>query len=155
MQRLGEVIAEINFPSSLWKGDKITGTITLKNPFNEDNVSLICEVTTTWNGNYYACMAYVNAGQSHTFSFPTDFQMRIPEGAPDPVMPDKDATLEINATALGYLKETSEKATVTIKLSILRKTILGVPLWGWIALSSVIAVAGTSLYIVKKKKFKT
>jgi hypothetical protein len=155
MQKLGEVIAEIKFPSSLYKGDKITGTITLKNPFNENNVLLLCEVT-TWDGNYYACYVYVNAGESHTFNFPSDFQARIPDNAPDPVMPNQDATLTINALALGTPpNEISETATVTIKLSLAQMKVLGIPLWGWIALSAAIAVAGTSLYIVKKKKFKT
>jgi hypothetical protein len=154
MQKLGEVIAEIKFPSSLYKGDKIAGTITLKNPFNENNVELLCEVK-TWDGNYYAWYATVNIGQTYTFNFPKDFIIRVPVTAPDPIMPAEDVTLEIKATATGHLTEVSESATVTIKLSILQMKILGVPLWVWIAFSGAVAVAGTSLYIVKKKKFKT
>jgi hypothetical protein len=153
MQKFGEVIAEIKFPSSLWKGDKITGTITLKNPFNEDNVYLLCEVI-TWDENYYAVYTIVKAGQSYTFNFPADFKARIPENAQDPAMPSHDATININAYAVSSTDRIDETATITIKLSALQMKALGIPIWGWIALSAAIAVAGTSLYIIKKKKFK-
>jgi len=154
MQKLGEVITEIKFPSSLYKGDKIAGTITLKNPFSENNVELLCEVT-TWDGNYYARFVFVNAGESHTFNFPSDFTLRIPENAPDPVMPGKDATLTINGTAVGTFPNIiSETATVTIKCSLLQMKVAGVPLWAWITVPAVIAVAGTSLYIIIKKRYK-
>jgi hypothetical protein len=148
--QLGTIISEVKFPSSLFKGQKITGTITLKNPLNEDNVALDCEIT-TWDGNYYAAMAYANIGESHTFNFPTDFTSRIPQNAPDPTMPAKDVTLKLEATAIGATTWQSETATITIKLNALQKTVLGIPVWTWLTLTGAIIV-GTSVFIVKKKK---
>jgi hypothetical protein len=151
--QLGTIISEVKFPSSLFKGQKITGTITLKNPLNEDNVVLLCEIT-TWDGNYYAAMAYANVGQSHTYNFPTDFQMRIPESAPDPTMPAKDIALTLTATAVGTETATlTETTTITIKLNALQKTVLGVPVWTWLTLAGAI-IASTSIFVVKKKKLK-
>jgi hypothetical protein len=154
MQKLGEVITEIKFPSSLAKGEKITGTITLKNPYNENNVELLCEVT-TWDGNYYARFVYVNAGQTHTFNFPSDFTLRIPENAPDPVMPDKDATLTINGTAIATTTQMTETATVTIKLSMLKEQVLGIPLSKWIVLTIGVAAAiVVGVFVLKKRPRK-
>jgi hypothetical protein len=147
---LGAIITEANFPASLRKGEKITGTLKIKNPFTENARALI--EAWTWDNHYFATIKELNASGEVTANFPADFTARDPTDAPDPTMPEADATIYFLATVLSQSGEQrTESLTVVIKLQTgitITSKIAGIPVWALLVLLPITGVAG---YIAYKK----
>jgi hypothetical protein len=144
---LGAIITEANFPASLRAGEKITGTLKIRTPFNE-KARVLIEAWTLWNNYYFAALREVGVSEEATLNFPADFVMREPATAPDPTMPVADAAIYFVATALSETgKQQTETLTVVIRLQT-QITVAGIPIWLPLLL---IPLAGIGGYILYKK----
>jgi hypothetical protein len=149
---LGTIITEVNFPSSLRQGEKITGTLKIKNPFAE-YARVLVETWTLWDNHYFAVVRELSASGEVTLNFPSDFTMREPTDAPDPVMPNADAAIYILATVLSQSgAQQTEHLTVVIRLQtapgIVTAKIAGIPVW---ALLILLPLSGLFSYVLYKK----
>lgn len=141
----GEVIVSAVFPERLATGAKITGQITLRNPFSVQ-AALGCRVVAVWSGCAYEWGGIADGGTEVTLNFPADFKFREPVNAPDPTMPIGEAVLTIGAVAVSSDGTKSEEITVTIEPSYVP---LGLTLFGVIC-SAVSMVFGALTYFKRR-----
>jgi hypothetical protein len=149
---LGAIIVEAKFPSNLREGEKITGTLKIKNPFSDEGARALIEAYTLWDNHYFACIKGVLTPSGEvTVNFPVDFTAREPIDAPDPVMPNADAAIYFLVTMLSEsaTRQQTESLTVVIKLAeIVTAKIAGIPVW---ALLILLPLSGLFSYVLYKK----
>ena len=156
---LGEIIVKIELPQRLRAGEQIKGAITLRNPFADPGY-LACAVSTVWNDHRFVDFSKafdVPPDGRLTFSFPTEFRSRIPDGAPDPVMPSKDALLIIYGLAINVRTKERRREdatfTITLHLEWWEQILFGIPVWGWLLGSGgAIALTGGVWYMMERRR---
>jgi hypothetical protein len=153
---MGEVLARVDFPESLKKGEKITGSITVRNPFDFE-AYLGCRVDTLWTGAIYLVLGNVPIPPrgTWTFLFPSDFGIRSPYDAPDPVMPERDATLRVLGAAMRPPEDVRiEERLVTVKLYVewWEQAFLGLPVWAWLLIAGGAAAIGGVAYYLEQRR---
>jgi hypothetical protein len=155
---MGEVLARVDFPESLKKGEKITGAVTIRNPFDSE-AWLGCRVDALWTGAVYVAPPWeapkIPPGGTHTFLFPRDFTLRNPHDAPDPVMPERDATLRVLGAAARPPEDVrTEERLVTVKLHVewWEQAFLGLPVWIWLLVAGGAVAIGCAAYYLEQRR---